>query len=346
MFTCRRRARTIRPIMEKIKALLLGAAAASILAFGAGCSKSGGSPKIIEKDGARLYEFTAGKSKFLANPEEGALLMKWDIARPDGSVRRVLHWDDAKVRGDITNVWGGAPVFFPFCGISFGDGKPNMWKSPRGEVLPMRKFGFADCGKFEIAEVSATSIKMRFLPDEMARKSYPFKYNLYVKYTFRPRSYTLEMFLENKDNIALPWGPGHHPFIAVPWNKGETNADYRIYVDCEHAWNIDNKHGRLIDVPFQKDNPLDGSVKVSGQLFTKLNSATAKIGPKNGKEDVRITFNDGKVDPLNCFVVFGKPGQRPYWALEPWSVPPLAAGNNAPTVPAGQVGKFKIDVSL
>ena len=332
--------------MKKMKLLLNSLLIVSVALFSCACasSTSQNKPKIISKDGAKLYEFNVRDSMFLMNPEEGSLLMKWNVKRKDGSIRPILHWDDNKVRGDITNVWGGAPIFFPFCGISFADGKANMWKTPRGEVVPVRKFGFIDNGKFEVVKASGNEIITRFIQTEETKKSYPFKYELYVHYKFYPTSYTLEMYLENKDDVALPWGPGHHPFIALPWNKGETCADYRIDVDAGVIWNINNAAGRL--EPAAKGSNELSNRKVSGRIYSKLNSAVAKIGPKHGKDDVKIIFNDGKVDYRNCFVVFGIPNKTPYWALEPWAVPPLAAGKDAPVVPVGQKGKFKVEVKL
>ncbi len=329
--------------MQKLKVILSSLLMASVGVFGVACSQS--KPKIVEKDGAKLYEFNAGDSTFVMNPEEGCLLMKWDVKRADGSVRHVLYWDENKVRGDITNVFGGAPIFFPFCGISFADGKANMWKTPRGEVVPIRKFGFIDNGKFEVVKATNNEIVARFIQTEETKKSYPFKYELTVHYKFYPKSYVLEMYLENKDDIALPWGPGHHPFIALPWNKGETHDDYRIWVDANHAWNIDNAKGKLIDTFYEKDSSLDNP-KVSGRLYSKLSTPVAKIGPKHGKDDVTMIINDGKVDYRQCYVVYGKPNKTPYWALEPWAVPPLAAGKDAPVVPVGETGKFKVEIKI
>ena len=308
-------------------------------------STSHNEPKIYTKDGAKLYQFKTGNSTFLVNAEEGCLLMKWNILRADGSSRAILHWDENKVRGDITNVLGGAPVFFPFCGISFADGKANMWKTPRGEVCPIRKFGFIDNGKFEVVKATNNELITRFIQTEETKKSYPFKYELTVHYKFYPKSYTVEIYLENKDNIALPWGPGHHPFFALPWNKGETHDDYRIWVDATHAWNIDNVNGKLIDTFFEKNSSLDNP-KVSGRLYTRLSTPVAKIGPKHGKDDITLIINDGKADYRHCYVVNGIPNKTPYWALEPWAVPSLSAGKDAPVVHVGETGKFKVEVKL
>ena len=153
--------------MKMLKNSLIVLFTVVVCALGCACaSKCCNKPKVFTKDGAKLYQFKAGDSTFVMNPEEGCLLMKWNVKRADGSVRPVLYWDENKVRGDITNVFGGAPIFFPFSGISFADGKANMWKTPRGEVVPVRKFGFIDNGKFEVVKATNNEIVARFIQTE------------------------------------------------------------------------------------------------------------------------------------------------------------------------------------
>ena len=304
------------------------------------------SPNIISKDGAKLYEFNVGKSRFLMNPEEGALLMSWHVKRADGSERSVIYWpENGPVRGNITTVHGGAPIFFPFSGISFADGKANMWKTPTGQVCPMRKFGFTDNGKFEIVSVSADSIVVKFVHCEYSKEAYPFDFDLFVSYKFSPKSYTMEMKFQNKSDIALPWGAGCHPFVTMPWNKGEKHSDYRMLLDNDSACYVDNAKGVLLPVDELKEKCF-GNIAMQGRIHTGLKSGILKVGPKNGKEDITFIINDGKVGPTFTLVNWGKPDETPFWAVEPWMVAPLSAGNNAPTVPAHGEGVFKVEVSL
>ena len=303
-------------------------------------------PEIISKDGAKLYQFNVGPSRFLMNPEEGALLMSWHVKRTDGLERSVIYWpENGPVRGDITTVYGGAPIFFPFAGISFADGKPNMWKTPTGQVCPMRKFGFTDNGRFEIVSVSPSDIVLKFIHSDYSKKAYPFDFDLFVHYRFFPKSYVLELKFENKSDIALPWGAGHHPFVTMPWNKGETHGDYRMLLDCGGAYYIDNAEGVLHRVE-ELGEKCFGDKAMTGRIHSDLKSGIVKVGPKHGREDLTIIINDGKVGPTFVLVNWGKPGETPFWAVEPWMVPPLAAGRNAPTIPAHSEGFFKVEVKL
>lgn len=310
-----------------------------------GCAACAESPRIIHKDGAKLYEFRVGDSEFLMNPEEGALLMSWKVRRADGSFREVVYWPkDGPARGNIETVKGGAPIFFPFSGISFAGGKANMWKTPTGEIRPMRKFGFTDNGKFEIVGVCKNEITLKFVHSDYSKKAYPFDFDLLVNYKFTPKSYTMQMTFVNKSDIALPWGAGTHPYMAMPWRANTTHADYRLVVDCQEAYYVDNEKGVLIQADFKNksfDNPA-----MAARIHTKLKSGVFKYGPKSGDDDVTITVNDGNAGPTFSLVTWGKANESPFWAVEPWMVTPLSAGNNAPTVAPHSNGIFKVEVKI
>ncbi len=305
--------------------------------------KEDASLNIVSKDGAKLYEFNVGKSRFLMNPEEGALLLSWDIKKANGEKRSVIYEDKNVVRGAIETIRSGAPIFFPFSGMSFADGKPNQWKSVSGEILPMRKFGFADNGNFEIVSASSDEILMKLIQNDYTKNQYPYKYDFYVHYKFAPKSYKMTMILDNREDFALPWGPGYHPFISMPWNKGETHADYWLDFDCADAYYVNNNAGTFTPTDFENkycDNPK------KSRIYADLLSPVVKIRSKSGDGDLTMIINDGKLLPTMSLVTFGNPDKFAFWAVEPWAVLPFAAGRNAPTVPAGQKGTFSVELKL
>ncbi len=331
-------------ILKNIK--YVSALLALVVAGCAGVSqKENAKLNIISKDGAKLYEFNVGQSRFLMNPEEGALLMRWQVKNPNGEVRDVIHWPSEDiVRGNINTVLGGAPVFFPFCGISSADGKVGFWKTPKGDVLPMRKFGFADNGNYKVVSVSPTEIVMQFVESDYSKKSYPFKYEFFVHYKFTPTSYKMSLRLKNNDSIAIPWGVGCHPFVTIPWNKGEKHSDYKLDFDCASAFYVNNAEGYLIPTDFE--NKRCDNQKMAARIHANLRSPVVNICSKSGKGDLTMIFNDGKLEPTFALVTFGKVDKTPFWAVEPWSVTPLSAGRHAPKVEAGKDGTFNVELKL
>ncbi len=300
------------------------------------------SPIITQKDSAELYTFKVGDSTYVMNPKEGALLLSWDIKKSNGENRSVIYAGENVVRGAIETIRSGAPVFFPFSGGSFADGKPNQWKSVSGEVLPMRKFGFADNGNFEIVSVSGDEILMKLIQTDYTKKQYPYKYDLYVHYKFAPKSYKMTMTLDNHEDFSLPWAPGYHPFITMPWNKGEKHDDYRQVVDCTTAYYVNNDKGYFIPTDF-KDQSFGTSR--TARIHAYLKSSIVKIGPKHGKEDITMIINDGELWPTMTIVNYGVPDKTPWWAVEP-RVVTFAAGRNAPEVPAHSSDTFTVELKL
>ena len=301
-------------------------------------------PSIVSKDGAKLYEFRVGNSKYLLNPEEGAQVLTWNYTRPDGSVRKILHWPEGAVRGSFGTtpaVYGGAPVFFPFCGMSHDGAKPNFWKAPDGRSLPMRKFGFVDNGKFEVVSFSNDGILLKFIQNDDSRKSYPFKYDFYVRYRFGEKSYRTELILRNNDDIALPWGPGYHPFFNMPWVAGTKHADYRQIVDCAAAYLVLNDKGLLRPVAF--DDMSFGNASTA-RIHADLRSPCVKIVCDKSDEEITMILNGGKLEPYFCLVNWGIPDKTPFWAAEFWVVPPFAAGRNAPKVAPHSTGVYSVEI--
>ncbi len=305
-------------------------------------------PIIEEKNGVKLYKFKVGDSVFVMNPVDGARLMTWDVVPAKGESRSVVYWPkDAPVGGNLEKVGGGASILFPFSGSSFVDGKPDIWKTPTGKICPMKKHGFANGGKFEVVACSGDSIDLKFVKDEYSKKAYPFGFDFYVSYKFFPKSYILEMTMENREDIDLPWGVGYHPYFTVPWKKGKTHADYRMLIDCNSAMYINNNNGEFTPANDFRENMSLDSKKPVARIHGDLRSGVVKFGLKDGSDDITIIMDDdAKSYSTATVVTYGKPMESPFWCVEPWIVPPASASKALQKVPARGQKTFKIEVKL
>lgn len=330
----------------KIFCILMSWVVASILSSCASGRLSESGPSIVEKGGAKLYEFNVGNSRFLMNPINGARLMSWDISQR-GEDRSVIYWPkDGPFGGNLEKVMGGAPILFPFSGSSFVDGKEGIWKAPSGKIYPMKKHGFANGGKFEIVSCNSDSILLKFVPDDYSKKAYPFDYEFYVSYKFGSNSYIVEMTLVNNGDENLPWGVGYHPYFAMPWNSGETHADYRLSIDCDGAEYVKSDGTFAKAEDFRKYMTFD-SPKLASRIHTSLRSGTVKFGPKSGLEDIEIVVNGGLKPPNSATIVtWGRPMESPFWCVEPWIVPPASASKALQSVAPHSRGVFKVEVKL
>ena len=304
--------------------------------------------KIIEKDNAVLYRYRVDNSTFLINPFEGARLLSWDIEDASGKIRSVVPWTDMNALGGekMYNTFGGNPIIFPFPSTSFVGRKPDLWRTPRGDVRPMRRHGYAWDGKFEVVEVCENALKMKFIPDADARQAYPYDYNMYVRYQFFQRSFISEIILQNKGDLPMPWGAGFHPYFTIPWVKGETKKNYVLITDAARStYNVgDGTRYELKNL----DKMSFGDTEMLGRILCNLKTGTLKIRRIGGGE-IDIVINDNKKpDPSMVVVTWGKvkDGDGDFFAVEPWIAPPNCATKPLQFVDGNSIGTLKMQVKV
>lgn len=305
--------------------------------------------KIERRGNTSLYRFDAGNSTFIMNPFEGARLMTWDIKNADGTSRSVIPWQKPEIvtGKDFPTVHGGIPIIFPFPSTSFVGRTPHIWRTPRGDVRPMARFGYAWGGKFEVAYSSDNEIKLKFIPCADCKEAYPYDYNFYVRYRFFGRSFTLELLLENKGDLPMPWEGGTHPYFTIPWVKGEKKRDYFLQSDGRKStYNVGDGTRQTLD-NLDKNSFADPELK--GRILCDLQTGTVKAVRKKTGEAIEIIINDNrKPDPSFAVVFFGFPkeGDPNIFAIEPWMAPPNSASKPSHFVRGGETGSFKIEVKI
>lgn len=302
--------------------------------------------ETVEKAGVKLFKFNVGPSSFLVNPQEGARLMNWYVSFADGTQRDVIYWPASAPIGGagFADVRGGMPILFPFAGSSFVNAKPDCWKNPDGEVLPMKKHGYANCGKFEVIASSDRSFSAKFVPDAECERAFPYEYELVVTYRFSELSLLCDMSLANTGNKAVPWGAGFHPYFLLPWNRLTKRCDYRLVHDAKKAFNI------LPSGVFAAADPHADSFDEAGMqnlIRTNFKSGTIKFGPKNGEEDITIRIDGGGRPAKGVSVVtWSESADVPYYCVEPWLNPPNTASKPVHFAEQGEVKSFCIEISL
>lgn len=302
--------------------------------------------EIVKINGAKLYKWKVGPSSFLANPCEGARLMNWYISMADGMTRDIIYWpENAPYTGaKFGEVMGGNPILFPFCGANYANGKKGFWKSPEGEILPMKMHGYAIDGNFELVQSYDNGFISRFLPSRDAAEAYPYSYDFFVKYRFSDLSLSCELNLVNNGSVKIPWGAGIHPYFTMPWNAGASRRDYRIIHDAKKACNI-LEDGSFIPAGVEKNCFSDP--EICNRIHTNLKTGIIKFGPKSGEEDITVKFGGGgKPDVGNCFVTWSKSEQEPYYCVEPWMSLPNSASEPKHFVEPRSQKSFWVEISL
>lgn len=274
-------------------------------------------------EGVSIKEWQIGSSRFTACVELGARLMTWDIDTGTHT-RHVLYWPSHTLTKDIPVVRGGNPILFPFSARTFHQEKENYWKTLKGDVLPMPRHGFARNGRFELTHSNSEGFTATFLPDSIAKESYPFHYTFVVTYRFQPLGLIVSLSLTNHEAFPICWSPGHHFYFELPWHQHLSRSDYRITLPAKKHFKA-RKDGTLAPVK-QLPDVLDASLEeLLDTIHTKLYDNTAILGPKNGEENIYVCIDvDQQPSAWSSFTTWTLDADSPFYCIEPWASPPNA----------------------
>lgn len=276
----------------------------------------------IEYLGESIYRWEVGASTFLASPLRGARLMNWYLSYADGSFRDIVHWPDLENIDQLVKARGGNPILFPFSARTFHEGEIQKWKAPDGSILPMPMHGFARQGTFEINRIDRTGFAARLIPDEEAKKAYPYDYEFEVIYRFQEKEINVELRLQNHDKVSIPWSAGHHFYFTIPWLDGTKRSDYELMVPAKKA----ARHaadGSL--TPDSKPKKIEsiGNSSLVDRIHYQLTSPTVECRCK--KDDSTLTIEIGTQPspiPGYALVTWTESDDSPFFCIEPWMGPP------------------------
>lgn len=240
--------------------------------------------ECFEDSGQKLYRFSRGPSAFVANHRvrRAADELVGFARGRRGEGRCVLAGRRAAWRrGDeFGSVRGGIPVLFPFAGASFAGEKRDFWKTPEGEVRPMKMHGYAKCGRFEPEMVSDFGFTALFKPDADCAEAYPYKYEFRVSYRFNELSLSCELTLKNLDSRKIPWCAGLHPYFLLPWGAGQTRKMYRLECDAKKAVRF------LPDSAFIPEDIFKNCFadpEFNNRILTNFKTAKVAFGPRTAR---------------------------------------------------------------
>lgn len=239
----------------------------------------------------------------------------------DGAMLNSLEKDGTEYlwQGDSAYWANQAPVCFPIVGV-LPDGEAYAF----GKKCVMKRHGVARINPFEVAEQSESSITFVQKSTEKTRQSFPFDYELKIRYTIDGASVTNEYIVTNTGNERLPFTIGGHPAFNCPLHGDEVFEDYKVVFDKKMTKSIlrpDHITG-LVDV--NKRYPvLENSDTVElrhglfeendAMIFDNIPSKCATLIGKDGS-GVKIEYED-----MDNLLIWSACGNANFVALEPWS---------------------------
>lgn len=296
----------------------------------------------------RITRWRVGASTFVVIPERGARLLRWQLARPDGTTREVIHWPERTSLAELPVVRGGNPILFPFCARSFVDGEIFLWRDHAGAVRPMPLHGFARQSAFRVTELNEAGFSAVLVPDADARAAYPYEYEFTVRYRFAEYAIHTELELRNRDTRPIPWSAGHHFYVTLPWTGGLQRKDYTVEIPSRKSYRQDPR-GALVPGPrFARRETMDNP-ELTPTMHCGLEGNEFLVTEQPSGSRVRIVTGFVNTDGREAaFTTWTCDEDSPYYCFEPWMGPPNAPGTRVGLhyVLPGQSQKFCVDVNL
>ncbi len=207
-----------------------------------------------------------------------------------------------------TDIWyGQSPILFPIIGRLLDD-KYSL----DGKEYSMEKHGIVRKKPFTLVEKTEDSLTFVQTDDEASLKSYPYSFELKVKFQLTENGLKVTHTVVNKNDTVMYYSFGAHPgFNCEIGDYLEFNKDNSLETE-----RIDHE-SILIDETFPV--AMDGNkIELTKDLFvddalilSKFNSDSISIKSNSHNRVVKFDFNSPFLG------IWAKPN-APYVCLEPW----------------------------
>lgn len=216
------------------------------------------------------------------------------------------------------NVWGSfAPVLFPIIG-ALKNGE-FLYKE---KLYTVPKHGFIRNNEnLVFKHISENCIEYSLKFDEESLKSFPFKFEFFVRYILIENQITVEYEVINHDSEEeMYFSLGGHPAFKCPINEEESYDDY--YLEFEEVENVSTwevlPNGLINSTTkslIQNSNvlPLSRTLFENDALILKdLKSKRVSLKSKKSSTSISIEYTD-----FNYLGIWAKPGGQ-FVCIEPW----------------------------
>jgi galactose mutarotase-like enzyme len=215
-------------------------------------------------------------------------------------------------------IWGSsAPVLFPIIGAL----KDNEFVVD-GNKYSVPKHGFIrNNEKLTFKQISESCLEYSLKFDEESLKSYPFKFEFFVRYFLENNSIIVEHEIINHDfKNYLFFSLGGHPAFKCPVNEGEKYEDY--FLEFEQNENVQTWEVMSSGLINSTTRPLlnnSNRINLTPNLFDNdaliiKEHISKKVSLKSKKSNQKIVVEYADFPYLG---IWAKPGGH-FVCIEPW----------------------------
>lgn len=239
-------------------------------------------------------------------------VLRVEIAELGAEIRRVTMNGEERFYDGNPDFWTGvAPILFPICG-GLRDGKYTL----NGDTYFIEKHGFARKSIFEVESVTDTQAVFLLKENSETLKSFPWKFELRVKYTLSGSSIKVFYDVNNTDSKTMYLSIGAHEAYTCP----EGVEDYDVIFEKEetlYAHRLaDNGISRERNIVLKESDTLplyNKYFELDALIFTDIKSRFVTLRNRKTGKAVSVSFPD-----CDYLLIWTKPN-APYVCIEPWA---------------------------
>jgi galactose mutarotase-like enzyme len=222
---------------------------------------------------------------------------------------RDLLWD-----GNPSFWTGRAPLLFPIVGALAGD---SYRLGSKTYHLP--RHGFARTKLFEIVESTSAAATFRLKTDEASLQSYPFHFELDVRFALDGPTLSVTMSVRNCGDEDMPASFGYHPAFRWPLPFGQARSAHFIEFATDEPAAIRRLNAAGLLTPQFHPTPIshrrlglaDALFQDDVIIFDEIHSRCVTYGAGEGPR-IRVSYPDA-----SYLGIWTKP-QAPFICIEPW----------------------------
>lgn len=228
-------------------------------------------------------------------------------------IKKITDRDGNRLLHDGKSFWNGtAPVLFPICG-RLADDKYTVY----GKEYTLEKHGFANSKTFAVEEKTDTSATFVITHDDETLKSYPFEFELRIRYVITGAKLEVFYDIKNLGDKEMYFSIGAHEGVKcdgaladteLVFEKEETLYTCEVDLDtCLMTGNSEKVCENTNVLPLKDD-----FFKIDALVFKTLNSRGLTVVNKTTGRKVKAKF-----DGFSCLLIWSAPGAD-FICVEPW----------------------------
>lgn len=203
-----------------------------------------------------------------------------------------------------------SPILFPI----IGQLKDRSYIYSGVEYKDINGHGFAKDKEFEIVEKNENTVLFKLKFDKETYKIYPFKFELYIKYTLKANKLKIEYTVKNIDDKDIYFSLGAHPGFVLDnyekskiiFEKEEYSKDFIVGEDAllhgeKEIFNDENRNYIVLN-----DDAFSGNTIILKELNSKY------LYLEEESRRLKFYFGDFK------YLAFWRKLESPYICIEPW----------------------------